>query len=115
MFFYHPPPGIGSGTSWASLDPQPLFRCIFLASIRFRGFCQMQQVKDDSAIELVKTELQQAAYENDDFTARSAPPLRPGLGVYLWMHPVNGTGNSPVSGTADRRSSQTGQAIQGFC
>ena len=24
-----------------------------------------------------------------------------GLGVCIWMPPVNGTGNSPVSGTAD--------------
>ena len=28
--------------------------------------------------------------------------------------PVNGTGNSPVSGTADPRSSQTGQVIRGL-
>ena len=27
---------------------------------------------------------------------------------------VNGTGNSPVSGTADPRSSQTGQVIRGL-
>ena len=95
--------------------PPPPFRYILLPSIRFRGLCQMQQVKDNSAIEMVKIDsLQQAAYKNDDFTARSAPPLRPGLGVYLWMHPVNGTGNSPVSGTADHRSSQTGQVIRGL-
>ena len=37
-----------------------------------------------------------------------------GLGVCIWMHPVNGTGNSPVSGTADPRSSQTGQVIRGL-
>ena len=52
------------------------------------------------------------------------PPLRPrvdsdpkfpyGLGVCIWMPPVNGTGNSPVSGTADPRSSQTGQVIRGL-
>ena len=30
-----------------------------------------------------------------------------GLGVCIWMHLVNGTGNSPVFGTADPRSSQT--------
>ena len=29
-------------------------------------------------------------------------------------HPLNGTGNSPVSGTADPRSSQTGQVIRGL-
>ena len=34
------------------------------------------------------------------------PPLR--------MHLVNGTGNSPVSGTADPRSSQTGHVIRGL-
>ena len=37
-----------------------------------------------------------------------------GLGVCIWMHLVNGTGNSPVSGTADPRSSQTGQVIRGL-
>ena len=30
------------------------------------------------------------------------------------MHLVNGTGQQPVSGTADPRSSQTGQLIQGL-
>ena len=30
------------------------------------------------------------------------------------MHLVNGTGNSPVSGTADPWSSQTGRVIQGL-
>ena len=45
---------------------------------------------------------------------RNPPPPRPrvdsdpkppyGLGVCIWMHPVNGTGNSPVSGTADPRN-----------
>ena len=38
----------------------------------------------------------------------------PGLGVCIWMHLVNGTGNSPVSGTAGPRSSQTGQVIRGL-
>ena len=37
-----------------------------------------------------------------------------GLGVCIWMHPVNGTGQQPVSGTADPRSSQTGQVIRGL-
>ena len=37
-----------------------------------------------------------------------------GLGVCIWMHLVNGTGNSPVSGTAHPRSSQTGQVIRGL-
>ena len=37
-----------------------------------------------------------------------------GLGGCIWMPLVNGTGNSPVSGTADSRSSQTGQAIRGL-
>ena len=37
-----------------------------------------------------------------------------GLGGCIWMHLVNGTGNSPVSGTADPRSSQTGQVIRGL-
>ena len=30
------------------------------------------------------------------------------------MHLVNGTGNSLISGTADPRSSQTGQVIRGL-
>ena len=38
-----------------------------------------------------------------------------GLGVCIWMPLVNGTGNSPVSGTADPRSSPTGQVIRGLC
>ena len=37
-----------------------------------------------------------------------------GLGGCIWMHPVNGTGNSPVCRTADPRSSQTGQVIRGL-
>ena len=37
-----------------------------------------------------------------------------GLGGCIWMPLVNGTGNSPVSGTADPRSSQTGQVIRGL-
>ena len=37
-----------------------------------------------------------------------------GLGVCIWMHLVNGTGNSPVSGMADPRSSQTAQVIRGL-
>ena len=37
-----------------------------------------------------------------------------GLGVCIWMPLVTGTGNSPVSGTADPRSSQTGQVIRGL-
>ena len=37
-----------------------------------------------------------------------------GLGGCIWMPLVNGTGNSPVSGTADPRNSQTGQAIRGL-
>ena len=37
-----------------------------------------------------------------------------GLGVCIWMPLVNGTGNTPVSGTADPRSSQTGQVIRGL-
>ena len=37
-----------------------------------------------------------------------------GLGVCLWMPLVSGTGYSPVSGTADPRSSQTGQVIRGL-
>ena len=37
------------------------------------------------------------------------PPPPPG------RHRVTGTGNSPVSGTADPRSSQTGQVIRGLC
>ena len=37
-----------------------------------------------------------------------------GLGGCMWMPLVNGTGNSPVSGTADPRSSQTGQVIRGL-
>ena len=37
-----------------------------------------------------------------------------GLGGCIWMPQVNGTGNSPVSGTADPRSSQTGQVIRGL-
>ena len=37
-----------------------------------------------------------------------------GLGLCLWMPLVNGTGNSPVSMTADPRSSQTGQVIRGL-
>ena len=37
-----------------------------------------------------------------------------GLGGCIWMPPVNGTGNSPVSGTSDPRSSQTGQVIRGL-
>ena len=41
-------------------------------------------------------------------------PLPHGLGVCIWMPLVNGTGNSPVSGTADPRSSQTGQVIRGL-
>ena len=32
----------------------------------------------------------------------------------IWMHLVNGTGNSPSSGTADPRSSQAGQVIRGL-
>ena len=32
----------------------------------------------------------------------------------IWMHLVNGMGNSPVSGTADPWSSQTGQVIRGL-
>ena len=35
-----------------------------------------------------------------------------GLGVCMRMHLVNGTGNSPVSGTADPRSSPTRQVIR---
>ena len=42
------------------------------------------------------------------------PPLTHGLGGCLWMHLVNSTGHSPVSGTADPRSSQTGQVIRGL-
>jgi hypothetical protein len=42
------------------------------------------------------------------------PPLTHGLGGCIWMPLVNGTGNSPVSGTADPRSSQTGQVIRGL-
>ena len=38
----------------------------------------------------------------------------PGLGGRIWMPLVNGTGNSPVSRTADPRSSQTGQVIRGL-
>ena len=37
-----------------------------------------------------------------------------GLGVCVWMPLDNGTGNSPVFGTADPRSSQTGQVIRGL-
>ena len=44
---------------------------------------------------------------------QSAKPPH-GLGVCLWMPLVTGTGNSPVSGTADPRSSQTGQVIRGL-
>ena len=42
------------------------------------------------------------------------PPPPHGLGVCIWMPLVNGAGNSPVSGTADPRSSQTGQVIRGL-
>ena len=38
-----------------------------------------------------------------------------GLRGCTWMPLVNGTGHSPVSGTADPRSSQTGQVIRGLC
>ena len=41
------------------------------------------------------------------------PPPAP-QGVCIWMPLVNGTGNSPVSGTANPRSSQTGQVIRGL-
>ena len=41
-------------------------------------------------------------------------PPPPPLGVCIWIHLVNGTDNSPVSGTADPRSSQTGQVIRGL-
>ena len=44
----------------------------------------------------------------------ATPPPPNGLGGCVWMHLVNGTGNSPVSGTADPRSSQTGQVIRGL-
>ena len=37
-----------------------------------------------------------------------------GLGGCAWMPLDNGTANSPVSGTADLRSSQTGQVIRGL-
>ena len=37
-----------------------------------------------------------------------------GLGGCIWMPLVNGMGNSPVSGTANPRSSQTGQVIRGL-
>ena len=40
------------------------------------------------------------------------PPHGPGLCIRMPL--VNGTGNSPVSGTADPRSSQTGQVIRGL-
>ena len=47
--------------------------------------------------------------------SRTAPPRPPhGRGVCIGMPLVNGTGNSPVSGTADPRSSQTGQVIRGL-
>ena len=41
------------------------------------------------------------------------PPART-RGVCIGMPLVNGTGNGPVSGTADPRSSQTGQVIWGL-
>ena len=37
--------------------------------------------------------------------------LNPPSGVCIWMHLVNGTGNSPSPGTVDPRSSQTGQVV----
>ena len=40
---------------------------------------------------------------------------RHGLGGCIWMRLGNGTSNSPVSGTANPRSSQTGQVIRGLC
>ena len=46
--------------------------------------------------------------------ASLCPPPPPGLGVCIGMPLVNGTGHSPVSGTADPRSSQTGQVIRGL-
>ena len=42
------------------------------------------------------------------------PPLPPRPKSQPWMHLVNGTGQQPVSGTADPRSSQTGQVIRGL-
>ena len=45
--------------------------------------------------------------------AACMPPAPP-FGGCIWMPLVNGTGNSPVSGTADPRSSQTGQVIRGL-
>ena len=50
----------------------------------------------------------------EDLVCTPPPPLPHGLGGCIWMPLVNGTGNSPVSGTADPRSSQTGQVIRGL-
>ena len=46
------------------------------------------------------------------WSPRTPPP--PPHRRCTWMPLVNGTGNSPVSGTADPRSSQTGQVIRGL-
>ena len=46
-----------------------------------------------------------------DACGNETPPPPPPT---IWMHQVNGTGNSPVSGTDDPRSSQTGQVIRGL-
>ena len=41
------------------------------------------------------------------------PPPKHGLGVCIWMHLVNGTGNSPVSGTADPGVVKQGKSSRG--
>ena len=86
---------------------------------------QIQSVSPDGRTIHFKERLLHNHY-GEIYTAAGRPPPPPaqvsagvgkpphGLGGCMWMPLVNGTGNSPVSGTADPRSSQTGQVIRGL-
>ena len=73
-FFPTPPPPWDRKWHLLGLSgPPPPFRYILLPSIRFRGLCQMQQVKDDSAIEIAKINCSRPPTR----TTISTPGLRP--------------------------------------
>ena len=106
--------GNGIGGTWASRRvADPVFASFLPLVAAVHTFCTVTPPPPGEVV-VVRSPCQENDPADAHPSALKSVLESAKLGGCIWMHLVKGTGNSPVSGTADPRSSQTGQVIRGL-